>query len=286
MILATFSPRVFLRVSNLVLAFLVLVGVQFFGFMTNSSSAQETLPADNGPFSYHTSPQYRESETHPVRVLAYALHPIGWVLREAIFRPVDYLISSSQISRSVFGYREPFDFRQPECFSGDDTIPDCRSLSPFNYNNSGSNLSPGSANEPTGSLLGGGEATQVFFPNVNFDFNARKLSSLGKGRAKQIAELLSKEPALKVVLQGHTDYIGSDEYNMKLGMDRAEAVRGELIALGVSAERLSTVSFGEAQPLFKEEADWARAINRRVEVHTSEGGAAVDSSKKVVEVKE
>jgi outer membrane protein OmpA-like peptidoglycan-associated protein len=49
-------------------------------------------------------------------------------------------------------------------------------------------------------------------------------------------------------------------------MDRADALRQELVALGVPADRLSTISFGESQPLLADQEDWARAVNRRVEV--------------------
>jgi OOP family OmpA-OmpF porin len=72
------------------------------------------------------------------------------------------------------------------------------------------------------------------------------------------------------VLQGHTDYIGAEEYNERLGMDRAEAVRAQLVKFGVSPERLSTVSFGKGQPVFPDSENWARAVNRRVEIHVSE----------------
>jgi len=72
-------------------------------------SAQDLLPADNGLASYHSSPRYRESESHPLRVAAYVLHPIGWLAREVVFRPFSYFASSTETTRSVFGYREPFD---------------------------------------------------------------------------------------------------------------------------------------------------------------------------------
>jgi outer membrane protein OmpA-like peptidoglycan-associated protein len=163
------------------------------------------------------------------------------------------------------GYREPFDYRQPECFSADDSSPDCRSLVPFNYDGVGRGGSEGSAV---------GSERAVYFPDINFDFDSRSLNNLGKAKAAQVKALLSNDQAVKVVLQGHTDYKGSDEYNMKLGMDRAEAVRQELVASGVAAERLSTVSFGESQPLFSEQEDWARAANRRVEVHNDSGAPA------------
>lgn len=227
--------------------------------------AQDVLPADNGLETYHTAPRYRESESHPLRVLAYIVHPFGWAARELIFRPLSFFASSSETTRSVMGYREPFDYRQPECFSADDSVPDCRSVQPFNYANQAGN------EDDTGSLDSG---RQVYFPNVNFDFNKRTLNQLGKGRVKQISQMLNDSPNLKVVLQGHTDYKGSDKYNEKLGLDRAESVRQELIGLGVGADRLSTVTFGETQPVYNEDTDWARAVNRRVEVQ-SEGQAPV-----------
>ncbi|MCO6431781.1 MAG: OmpA family protein [Deltaproteobacteria bacterium] len=235
-----------------------------------SAIAQDVLPADNGLATYHTTPRYRESESHPLRIFAYIVHPIGWVMREAVFRPLSYFASSTETTRSVMGYREPYDYRQPECFSADDSTPDCRTISPFNYDSGVAEPEPvmEEAKVITETVQ------QVYFPNVNFDFDSRKLNALGKGRVQQIAAILRTSPSVHVVLQGHADYIGSDAYNEKLGMDRADAVRQELITSGIAPERLSAVSFGETQPVYAEQEDWARAINRRVEVHPDEGAAA------------
>jgi peptidoglycan-associated lipoprotein len=240
--------------------------------------AQDTLPHDNGLATYHTAPRYRESESHPLRIVGYILHPIGWVLREGIFRPLSYFASSTETTRSVMGYREPYDYRTPECFSADDSTPDCRGMQPFNYDNepmsgsvdeTGTEAAPDSAADTVGS-----QARQVFFPDVNFDFNKRALNDLGRGRVRQVAQLLSTQSTVKVVLQGNADSKGADGYNEKLGLDRAEVVRSELITLGVSPERLSTVSFGESQPVFADDTEWARAVNRRVAVQPDEGAAA------------
>lgn len=226
--------------------------------------AQDVLPADNGLATYHTAPRYRDSESHPLRVIAYVLHPIGWLAREVIFRPLSYFASSTEVTRSVMGYREPYDYRTPECFTSDDSIPDCRSIVPFNYDNAGQ-----TTEETRESALVNSDKA-IYFPDVNFDFNARKLNTLGRSKTKTIAEQLNRSPGLKVVLQGNTDDRGSDSYNQKLGMDRAEAVRAELLANGVSADRLSTVTFGESQPLYAEKTESARAANRRVEVHVDQ----------------
>ena len=231
------------------------------------SLAQDKLPVDNGIYSYHTAPRYRESESHPLRVLAYVVHPIGWLAREVVFRPLSYFASSNETTRSVMGYREPYDFRNPECFSGDASVPDCRSVSPFNYADvdaGGDDLGDETALLPEGTR-------NVYMPDVNFDFNSRKLNDLGKGRVKQLSQMLQEDGGVNIVLEGHTDYIGSLGYNEKLGLDRAEAVRQELLALGVAPERVSTVTFGKTKPIFEEQEDWARAVNRRVEVHVDDG---------------
>jgi hypothetical protein len=102
--------------------------------------AQERYPVEHYPLThYHEAPRYRESESHPLRILGYILHPIGWVLREGVTRPLSYFASSSEETRAVMGWREPHDYREPECFSGDDSAPDCRSVLPMNYNNEENN---------------------------------------------------------------------------------------------------------------------------------------------------
>jgi outer membrane protein OmpA-like peptidoglycan-associated protein len=234
---------------------LVLAGVPAF--------AQEEFPKDTGlaSMSYHSAPRYRSSEEHPLRVLAYVVNPIGWVVRETITRPLSYFASSTETSRSVMGYREPSDWKEPECFSGDDSIPDCRSIMPYNYEDNTPAISEQSA------LIGVGEKF-VYFPDVNFDFAKASLNDLGRGRVNQIARLLEKERTITVMLEGHTDYKGSEDYNKKLGLDRAETVRQALVELGVDATRLSAVSFGKGSPVLSEETDWARAVNRRVAVRS------------------
>ena len=260
---------------------LLLSGAGLLG-ANSSVLAQDMLPVDNGISTYHSQPRYRESESHPLRILGYALHPVGWLLREGVARPLSYLAGSTETTRSVFGYREPFDYRSPECFSADESAPDCRSVAPFNYEGPSSGLASAAAVEQgsedgsaTAASLANASGRQVYFPDVNFDFNKRALSNLGQGQTRRLAQLLKSQGSVQVVLQGHTDAKGDDAYNEKLGMDRADAVRAELVALGVQGDKLSTVTFGESQPVFTDETDWAHAANRRVEAHFgSEEGSA------------
>jgi outer membrane protein OmpA-like peptidoglycan-associated protein len=109
------------------------------------------------------------------------------------------------------------------------------------------------------------EVEKVVLPDVAFRFNSAELTDLGKGRAYQIAEKLKEKTDIVVVIEGHADYVGSDEYNVKLGLRRAEAVQKELMALGVDPARMSVVSIGESKPAIDQKTDWARAVNRRAE---------------------
>jgi outer membrane protein OmpA-like peptidoglycan-associated protein len=244
----------------------VATGVLLFGAVSLSTStvAQERLPMDSsaGEYGeYHPSPAYRESESHPLRVLAYIVHPIGWLAREVIFRPLSYFASSTPETRAIMGYREPHDFRKPSCFSQSDAIPDCRDVKPFDYEGD-----EGGFDEEADESVEK-KKNIVYFPDVNFDFNKRALNSVGKSKAERIAAMVRDGEPVNVELQGHADKRGSETYNQKLGLDRAEAVKAELVRLGVPEEHLFAVSFGERRPLFPENEDWAHAANRRVEVY-------------------
>jgi outer membrane protein OmpA-like peptidoglycan-associated protein len=223
--------------------------------LSSPAQSQDLLPYDQDADSYHPAPRYRESESHPLRVVAYVLHPVGWLARELFFRPLSYFASSTEDTREIMGYREPYDYRKPSCFNSRDAVPDCRKVIPFNYDEG-----------KTAALHEGGEKRAIYFPDTNFDFDARKLNELGRARVRAAAEVLKKEGTMKVVLEGHTDARGRDAYNKKLGLDRAEAVKAELVAQGIPAEQLSTVSFGESRPLYREAEEWAYAANRRVEM--------------------
>lgn len=222
------------------------------------AQAQDLLPYDNGIYTYHQAPRYRESESHPLRIIAYIGHPIGWVAREAIFRPFSAFAGSTEFTRSFFGFREPFDYRQPECFSASDETPDCNAIPPR------ASMDGAAAEGSDAGSLADAER-QVFFPDVAFDFDKSSLNDLGRGRVRQVAQLLASVPSLRVVVEGHTDFIGTDEYNQGLGGRRADSVMKELSELGIDPNRVSVVSYGEGRPIFTEEEDWARAVNRRVQ---------------------
>ena len=80
----------------------------------------------------------------------------------------------------------------------------------------------------------------------------------------ELAEALRASPGLGLVLEGHADERGTAEYNLALGERRAQAVRDFLVAAGVEARRITTVSYGEERPLDPGHDEVAWALNRRV----------------------
>lgn len=102
---------------------------------------------------------------------------------------------------------------------------------------------------------------------IYFDFDSYVLTQAARDTLTKDAEyLLKKNPSVKVQVEGHCDERGSDEYNLALGEKRAKAALNYLITLGVPAERLSFISYGEEKPADPghDEAAWAK--NRRDEL--------------------
>lgn len=100
---------------------------------------------------------------------------------------------------------------------------------------------------------------------VHFAYNQFTLEDQARATLEQNAVYLRNNPGLKVVIEGHCDERGSDEFNLALGERRAVAARNYLVSLGITAERLSIISYGEEQPLVAAANEDAWAKNRRAE---------------------
>lgn len=100
---------------------------------------------------------------------------------------------------------------------------------------------------------------------IHFDFDQYVLTKSAQDTLYANAQILKGAPALKVVVEGHTDERGSDEYNLALGERRAMATRNYLISLGVSMDQLSTITYGEEVPLDAASNEEAWSLNRRAE---------------------
>jgi hypothetical protein len=101
---------------------------------------------------------------------------------------------------------------------------------------------------------------------INFEFNSSKLTNSSYPTLDLIVALMKEIPEANVEVQGHTDIIGTEDYNQKLSEQRAETVTKYLIKKGIAKDRLRAVGFGTRRPLADNESDEGRAKNRRVEL--------------------
>ncbi len=100
---------------------------------------------------------------------------------------------------------------------------------------------------------------------IYFDFDQYVLTPTAKQTLGNNAQLLKAAPGIKVQIEGHCDERGSDEYNLALGEKRALATKNYLVSLGVAADRMSVISYGEELPLDPAQSEAAWAKNRRAE---------------------
>lgn len=99
--------------------------------------------------------------------------------------------------------------------------------------------------------------------DVYFDFDRYDVRPQDAGILKENTALLMKYPNVKIQIEGHCDERGTIEYNLALGERRANSVKKHLQSLGVSTDRVSTISFGKERPLDPGHDEGAWAKNRR-----------------------
>jgi peptidoglycan-associated lipoprotein len=100
---------------------------------------------------------------------------------------------------------------------------------------------------------------------IHFDFDQFTLSPEARAILGENAKYLNANSDVQVVIEGHCDNRGSDEYNLALGESRALAAKNYLVSLGIRPSRLSVISYGEEKPLVMGENEEAWAQNRRAE---------------------
>jgi peptidoglycan-associated lipoprotein len=98
---------------------------------------------------------------------------------------------------------------------------------------------------------------------VFFDFDKSDIKAEGRTTLQRQADWLKKYPNTTVTVEGHCDERGTREYNLALGERRATAVKRVLIALGIAANRVSTISYGKERPAVVGSTEAAWAQNRR-----------------------
>ena len=99
--------------------------------------------------------------------------------------------------------------------------------------------------------------------DVSFGLDSTDLSDAARAILQKDADWMKKWTTTKVMVEGHADNRGTNEYNLALGERRADAVRDYMVSLGIPTERMTIVSKGEEQPLCSEETEACWQQNRR-----------------------
>lgn len=118
---------------------------------------------------------------------------------------------------------------------------------------------------PTASAPGSGGARKPYsFEDVHFEQDQFSIRLEDVDRLRMAAAALNADPSLVVTIEGHTCSLGSGPYNLALGNRRANAVKDYLVNAGVAADRLLTISKGEADAEYDNSREETRRLNRRV----------------------
>ena len=126
---------------------------------------------------------------------------------------------------------------------------------------------PAPAPAPAAAPAAAPTANKVTFEaDAFFDFDKSVLKPAGKAKLTDLVSKLQGTDIEVVVATGHTDSIGTDAYNIKLSLRRANAVKAFLVSKGIPADRIFTEGKGESQPVASNKTREGRAKNRRVEV--------------------
>lgn len=103
----------------------------------------------------------------------------------------------------------------------------------------------------------------IEFPIIYFDFDRDEIRPSEREAIQQVANYMNTYPELGLIIEGHTDDVGTNEYNRALGERRALAVMNAMNEYGVGVERIRTISYGEDAPAAQGTDAQSRALNRR-----------------------
>jgi peptidoglycan-associated lipoprotein len=121
-----------------------------------------------------------------------------------------------------------------------------------------------SANNADQNMMGDSDSGKAGgLQTVHFGYDTYTIDSADKAILKGNADILKDKPSLKVQIEGHCDQRGGIQYNVALGEKRANSAKKYLQSLGVSADRITVISFGKEKPLDEGTTEEAYAKNRR-----------------------
>lgn len=106
----------------------------------------------------------------------------------------------------------------------------------------------------------------TFKSDVLFDFDSSTLKPGAYSELDRVAQVLNRYPETRITVEGHTDAIGSLQYNQQLSERRALSVKEALVSRGVHSARISTIGYGETRPIASNDSEAGRQLNRRVTI--------------------
>ncbi len=123
----------------------------------------------------------------------------------------------------------------------------------------------GYAEYDTSELFPWSDLSEIFERPINFEFDQAALKPESQPIINEIIDAMLSRPTLRLEVQGHTDNLGSNEYNQKLSEERAAVVRAAIMAGGIEANRLRSRGFGASEPVATNDTEEGRARNRRTQ---------------------
>jgi OOP family OmpA-OmpF porin len=122
---------------------------------------------------------------------------------------------------------------------------------------------PGFKVDPQGCVIK--QNAVIVLESVNFELDSTRLTRDARIRLDDVSAGLKGQPTMTVEIVGHTDSLGSEQYNLRLSQQRAEVVRAYLVDRGIDGRRLQVRGMGESKPIADNSTESGRAANRRVE---------------------
>jgi len=123
------------------------------------------------------------------------------------------------------------------------------------------------------------EIERVLLASIHFGFDRFDLTVEARALLESKWTVLSANPSLRLRIEGHADDLGSDEYNLALGMQRAAATKRFFVQRDIAENRIEVVSFGEEQPVCTEASEPCRIQNRRAAFQVISGFETVTSDR-------
>lgn len=111
--------------------------------------------------------------------------------------------------------------------------------------------------------INSGDALTLY---INFESGKSAIKSDSQSIIDELHKMLSANPSLKIIIEGHTDNVGNSSSNKTLSEQRASSVKTSLVNKGIAADRINTVGYGQDKPIADNSTEDGKAKNRRVEI--------------------